>query len=812
MEGNGLDVAAIIAEMTLEEKILCVAGTDFMYTKGIPRLGVPALCMADGPHGLRKQTESQDNGIALSEPATAFPTAATVASGWDPRNARRIGAAIAQECVAYNVHLLLGPGVNIKRNPLCGRNFEYFSEDPLLAGAMGAAHVEGVQSEGVGSCVKHFALNNTENDRYMGNSVADQRTIREIYLKPFERTVRQGRPAAIMTAYNMVNGTYCSQNGWLVQDVLRGEWGFPGLAMTDWGGMHDRVAALEASLDLEMPGDTAICRKWIADALADGRLPMEALDAAVRNVLEMVDRLVPDEERNGGAFGVFDRAVHDELAAEVAADCAVLLKNEGALPLVAQGSYAVIGDLFEKMRYQGAGSSMINPTSVTSPKDAFDARGVGYSFARGYAENETDPQPEMILEACELAKRADCDAILVFAGLTDYVESEGADRVSMALPQNQLALIDALADALAESEKPLVVVLFGGSPMEVPFAERVDAILYMALPGQAGGTACARLLFGEACPSGHLAETWPMRYEDVPGHAVFGTRKQELYKEGLMVGYRGYCGRSGAVRYPFGFGLSYTSFEWRDMELAFNPGAEDAVIVSCTVENVGGCAGAATVQLYVAAPRTKVGKPVHELRAFSKVHLAPGQAERVSLRVPLDDLRIFDPESGEWVLEAGAYDFSLCTDALTPLLSMPCTLEGASVQHPIAASYEGLSDEDFAALCGCPGAMAPDAGPLTVESRLTELKRTFMGRILFNAVLGLAAKQQREAERMPEGAERDNRLKGVLFLRRVLESNSLISMSMCAGGVFPYNFAEGIADLANGHLIRGLRKMGSRIA
>ena len=441
----------ILKKLTVEEKAALVAGTDFMYTNPVPRLNVPSLKMADGPHGLRVQTGKGDNGVGGSEPATAFPTAACTASGWNLENARKIGEALGKECRHYGVDILLGPGVNLKRNPLCGRNFEYFSEDPLLAGELAAAMINGVQSQGVGVSVKHFALNNSENFRFMGDSVCDERAVRELYLKAFETVVKKARPYTLMCAYNKVNGTFCSENRRLLHDVLRGEWGFDGAVMTDWGATHDRVEGLKAGLDLEMPGDTVYCRRKIIDGVQDGTLPESVLDDAVENILRLVDRC---KGKKGGAA---DFEAHHDLAAEIAADCAVLLKNDGILPLNRERKYLVAGDLFEKMRYQGAGSSMINPTFVTTPKDAFDERQINYEFVRGYHENELARDSVLIAEAVQRAEHFDC--VLVFAGLTDYAESEGGDRENMRLPENQLALLEAFIGA----GKKIVVVLFGGA-------------------------------------------------------------------------------------------------------------------------------------------------------------------------------------------------------------------------------------------------------------------------------------------------------------------------------------------------------------
>ena len=698
-EGFGVNIEQTLAKMTVEEKAALVSGTDFMYTNPIPRLGIPSLCMSDGPHGLRKQIDGGDNGVSRSEPATAFPTAACIASGWNPENARKIGAAIAEECRHYGVHVLLGPGVNIKRNPLCGRNFEYYSEDALLAGVLGAAEVEGLQSKGVGVSLKHFALNNSENYRFMGNSVASEKTMRELYLKPFEYIVKKAKPATVMCAYNQINGVFCSENKWLLRDVLRNEWGFDGLVMTDWGAMKDRIASLKAGLDLEMPGDTAICRRWIFDGIKDGSLPTEDLDRACRNVLRLVDAYVKPAD----AMPI-DFDAHHALAAEIAEDCAVLMKNDGALPLKAGTKLHIAGELFGNMRYQGAGSSMINPARLTTPKDTFEARGVSSVPAN------------------------ECDTILYFAGLTDEYESEGCDRENMRLPERQLREID----ALCSGGKSVVVVLFGGSPVELPFVDKVDAILNMYLPGQNGGTAVARLLFGEANPSGKLAETWPLRCEDVPSAASFGKGINEIYAEGTEVGYRYYSKHKIPVRYPFGHGLSYTTFVKTDW-------VKDGGAYIQTITNTGCRFGAEVAMLFLDG----------ELRGFQKVRLQPGESTAVTIT--------------------------------------PERKDGTEYSDELTVPPE------------------PPRWPITLESRFSELTQSFMGRILHDAVLSVAAKQEKAASKLPDGPDRDNKRKGALFLRRILESNSLRSMSMCAGKSFPYNFAVGFRELTNGHLLRGAK-------
>ena len=799
-----MDIRRLLSKLTVEEKAALVSGTDFMYTNIVPRLGIPSLHMSDGPHGLRVQTEGGDNGVTGSLPATAFPTAATVASGWNPENSYRIGRAIGKEAHKYGIHVVLGPGANIKRNPTAGRNFEYFSEDPYLAGKMAAAEVNGIQSEGVGVSVKHFALNNSENYRFMGESIADMRAIREIYLKVFEIVVKESPPATMMCAYNKINGVYCCENKWLLTDVLRREWGFDGLVMTDWGAMHHRVKSLQTGLDLEMPGDTNICRRWILDGVKDGTLAMEDLDRCVANILRVIEKYAKKMADD------CDFEANDRLACEIAEDCAVLLKNDGVLPLAADNKILVVGDLFEKMRYQGAGSSMINPTKVTSPKAAFDSMGIPYVFRRGYAENRLEPQKEFIVGAVAAAEKY--ETVLVFAGLTDYVESEGCDRENMRLPENQLVLID----ALCKTGKKVIVVLFGGSPMELPFADEVSAILNMYLPGQNGGTACANLLFGKSNPSGRLAETWPLKYEDVPFGNEFGKTINEVYKESVFVGYRYYATVKKRVRYPFGYGLSYTTFEYWDMKVRENG---EKITVSCEVANNGKRDGADVVQLYVKAPQSNIFKPERELRAFQKVYVKAGESVKVELTVSKADLRYFDIKENDWVSEGGEYELQLCSDSQTVILSKSVQIEGKNISPYseeigkvyTGASFIGLTNSLFEKMSRESIPPVPPEKPLRLESRFTDLRATFMGRILFNAVLGVARKQMKEAQKLPEGTEKDNKIKGAMFMRRILESNSIVCMSMSAGKSMPYNFAMGFVHLANGHLIKGIKCFCTKI-
>ena len=760
--------------------------------------------MSDGPHGLRVQKEGGDNGVSQSEPSTAFPTAALTACGWNEENLYKMGQAMAHEAKYYGIDVILGPGVNIKRNPLGGRNFEYFSEDPFLTGKLGAAEVKGIQEENIGVSCKHFALNNAENYRFLGNSICDERAMREIYLKPFEIVVKEAKPQTVMCAYNQINGTYCSENHFLLTDVLRKEWGFNGLVMTDWGATHNRIKMLEAGLDLEMPGDTNICRKWIIDGIREKRLSMDVLDKAVRNVLNLVEKHPAQEKKT------IDFHKHAHLSYEIASDCAVLLKNDdGILPLKKEGEVFITGELFEKMRYQGAGSSMINPAEYITPKTAFDNHQVKYVYAKGYKENAVKSDNKLLFEALQAADRF--DKALVFAGLTDYVESEGCDRNDMSLPENQLNLIN----ALLKKGKEVIVVLYLGSPVELPFVNGVKAILNMYLPGEVGGEATYSLLFGEKNPSGKLAETWVKSYKEVPYGNYFSKKADEIYKESIFVGYRYYLNHPEKILFPFGFGLSYSCFEYDDLVIKEE---KDAIRVSVNVKNTGFVYGAEIVQIYVKAPN-KVFRAQKELKGFAKVYLKPNEKKKVEIQIRKDDLRYWNIAEKRYVLEDGEYEIQACSNSMKVELSSSLNIQGENIPFPYSKNVEDMyrnspeliSDKIFEEMSGLLIPKPRKRKPITLESRFTDLKGTFIGKILFNAVLSVAKKQEKKAKKLPDGPERDNQLKGAFFLKRILESNSLITMTMSAGTSCPYNFAKGMMDLANGHIIRGVKDICSPI-
>jgi beta-glucosidase len=703
------NVSSLLGRLTLEEKASLCLGSDFWHTARVERLGIPAVMVSDGPHGMRAQPEKGDHaGIGGSLPATCFPTASAQGSSWDPELVRRIGAAIGREARTQGVAVVLGPGINIKRSPLCGRNFEYFSEDPLLSGVLGAASIEGIQSEGVGTSVKHYAANNQETDRLRVSADVDDRTLREIYLPGFERAVTQGRPWTVMCAYNKVNGTYASQNRWLLTEVLREEWGFDGLVVSDWGAVQDRVAALAAGLDLEMPPNLGVSDAAIVAAVRAGELDEAVLDTAVARVLQLVDRATAGSA--GAPRGELDVDAHHALARSAAAECAVLLKNEGGLlPLrPADGdTLAVVGEFARTPRYQGAGSSQVNPTRVDVALDELRAAvgdGVEVAFAAGFGigpvEGDRPDDEELAAEAVALAGRA--GTVVAFLGLPAADESEGFDRTSMELPANQTALLA----RLAEANPNIVVVLANGSAVRVADWERhVPAILECWLGGQAAGGAAADLLLGAANPSGRLAETLPLRLEDNTSSLNFpGEEGHVRYGEGVFVGYRGHDALGQEVSYPFGHGLSYTRFEYADLTAEVSGRHEDgdlAVRVGCRVTNTGDRRGKEVVQLYVGDPEASVARPVRELEAFTKVDLEPGASTAVAFTLTASDLSYWSVRHHGWVLEGGAFELAVGASSRDLRLTATVDVAAPPLRPPLDAMstlQEWLADPDGHAL------------------------------------------------------------------------------------------------------------------
>ncbi|QNP68546.1 glycoside hydrolase family 3 C-terminal domain-containing protein [Streptomyces roseirectus] len=664
--------------LDLDTKTALLSGRDMWTTESTEAAGVPSLLMCDGPHGVRKQSGGATE-VHDSEPATCFPPAVALASSWDPELLRGVGEALGREARAQGVDVLLGPGVNIKRSPLCGRNFEYFSEDPLLSGVLGAAHVSGVQSQGVGASVKHFAANNQETDRMRVSADVDERALREIYLPAFERIVKEARPATVMAAYNRVNGVHATQHRALLAGILREEWGFDGLVVSDWGAVADRVAALVAGTDLEMPGTGGRTDAEVAAAVREGRLDEAVVDTAVGRLRELARRVRAESGADGsGAAGSdtkgsgadgsgapgFDVDAHHRLAREAAADCLVLLKNDdGTLPLAPATRIAVLGEFARRPRYQGGGSSHVNATRVDSPLDELRLR-----LPDARVDFTDDP-----------AQAADADVAVVFAGLREEDESEGFDREHLRLPADQVELIRAAATA---APRTVVVLLNGGVVSLEEWYADVDAVVEAWLPGQAGGGAIADVLSGRVNPSGRLAETVPLRLQDTPAYLNFpGGQGHVRYGEGVMVGYRYYESAEVAVRHPFGHGLSYTSFEETGFRVE-RTGADTAT-VSVTVTNTGGRFGKHVVQVYVAPAGRPVVSPVRELRAFTKVALAPGESTVVELPLERRAFAFWDIERGDWTVSAGRYEVQLGRDAHTVLASVGVELAGDRYRRPL---------------------------------------------------------------------------------------------------------------------------------
>ncbi|WP_309064936.1 glycoside hydrolase family 3 C-terminal domain-containing protein [Microbacterium sp.] len=678
--------------LTLEEKASLTSGADFWTTKGVDRVGIPSIMVTDGPHGLRKQAAGADHlGLAASVPATCFPPAVGLSASFDPELAERVGTALGVESAIENVAVILGPGINIKRSPLCGRNFEYMSEDPIVSGVMGAGLVRGIQSQGVGASLKHFAANNQETDRLRVSSDVDPRTLREIYLRGFQRVVEDAQPWTVMCSYNRINGVYASEDPWLLTQVLRDEWGFEGIVVSDWGAVNDRVAGVVAGMDLEMPSSDGRTDAQIVAAVREGRLDESALDTIVDRLIDLARKA----QARPAASGPLDVETHHALAREAAGRSIVLLKNDGGLlPLSRTAKIAVIGEFARTPRYQGAGSSQINPTRLDNALDEIRAASSGdVAFAPGYLIDEDaapsdDETAALVAEATDAARAA--DTVVVFLGVPAHEESEGFDRTHIDLPAAQLALVDAVRAA----NPNVVVVLSNGGVVALPFADEVPAIVEAWLLGQAGGGATADVLFGAVNPSGRLAETIPLRLEDTPAFGRFpGEHGHVQYGEGLLVGYRWYDARRMQVAFPFGHGLSYTTFSYGDAAAATT--AEGDIVVTVPVTNTGARTGREVVQLYVSLPASEVQRPPQELKAFSSVEIAAGETAQVSLRVRRSDLAYWDVRVDRWIVEGGEYDILVGASSRDIRSRTTVQVEGEKVVLPATmnSSIEEMLDD-----------------------------------------------------------------------------------------------------------------------
>lgn len=784
-----LKYESIISKMTLEEKALMMSGKNTWQTVDFEKYGIPSMTMSDGPHGLRRQAGAGDHlGLNASLSATCFPTAATVANSWDEELGEEIGVALAEEAATMDVNVILGPGLNIKRSPLCGRNFEYFSEDPYHAGKMAAAYVRGMQSQGGSACPKHFAVNSQELRRMANDSVVDERTFREIYTTGFEIAVKEGKAKAIMSAYNEINGVYANENSHLLQEILVDEWGFNGCVISDWGGSNDHALGVQNGSHLEMPGTGKSGMRDIVKAVQAGTLKEEVLDQRLDELLSLIFATHGTTEKAKGT--TFDVEAHHKLARKAAEESIVLLKNQdNILPLKPGTKVAVIGDFARKPRYQGAGSSLVNPAK--EPEAILDRIGeydiVMVSYEQGYVRNRP-PKMDLLRKAKEAAKGA--DVVLFFGGLDEISESEGLDRTHMMMPEAQGMLIDELSTV----NENLVVVLSAGSAIEMPWHQYVKGIVHGYLGGQAGASAMLNVLTGKVNPSGRLNETYPIHYEDTPCYHYYpGKERSSEFREALYVGYRYYTTIDKKVRYPFGYGLSYTKFRYYNLKV-------NEQGVTFGIENTGDVAGAEVAQLYIGKKSDTVFRPVRELKGFKRVVLAPGEETEVT--IPFDDktFRFFDTRTNTWEIESGEYQIMIGTDAETMQLQAPMQVNGTVAEGPyrrdkmpeyFSGKVKVVGDEAFEQLYGRPIPDGSWSGEIGMNDAVCQLYygKGIIGKI-FYGVLRLMLK-------ISEWQGKPNL--NVLFNYNM----PLRGYAKMTGGFVTMEMARALTEMANGHRIKG---------
>lgn len=794
----------LISQMTLEEKASLCSGKDFWHLKSIEKLGIPEIMVCDGPHGLRKQNaENKKVGIGNSYPATCFPTAVTSACSWDPELIYEVGQALAEECLQQEVSVLLGPGVNMKRSPLCGRNFEYFSEDPELAGEMGAAFIQGVQSKGIGTALKHFAGNSQEMKRMTSNSIIDERALREVYLRAFEKAVKKSQPWMVMNAYNLLNGEYCSECDLLQNKILREEWGFEGTVVSDWGAVNERVAGLNGGNDLEMPSSGGINDRKIVEAVKCGVIEEATLDESVDRIVDIILKAAQNKQK-GFTFNVKE---HNRLAMRVAEQSMVLLKNDdNILPLKREGDgyVAVIGAFAESPRYQGAGSSIINPTMIDSGRRAFNNSPLDVKFADGYdRKGKRKNESAYIAEACALAKEADC--AVLFIGLTDDYESEGFDRSTMKLPEGHNKLVE----AVCEVTDNVVVVLQGGSPVEMPWADKVKAILNAYLGGQAVSPAIVDVLTGRANPCGKLAETYPMCLDDTPTAFRYPESNEDVkYSESIFIGYRYYDKTDKAVRFPFGYGLSYTSFEYSDIKLEKkNLAKGEGVSVSFTVKNTGEVFGSEIAQVYVSKPESKVFRAPKELKGFAKVALEPGEEKTVT--VELDDraFAFWNTEIHNWCVESGEYRVLVGASSRDIRLEAEINMKSeddatiVDISELAPTYFSGdparVSDNEFKVVYGGEFKFAPEITPDSLNNSIEHSREKGLAKFIYNTV-DLAMK--------PKGGVGGSMMSNTIMQTPI---RNYVSMS---NGLFTEDMADGLLKLFEGKdVAKGVGKIAKGV-
>lgn len=787
----------IISKLSLDEKCYLLSGRDFWSTFSVEKKGVPSINLSDGPHGIRKQEGAGDQlGLGGSLPATCFPTAATIANSWDPELGEEIGRNLGEEAACQDVAVLLGPGLNIKRSPLCGRNFEYFSEDPYLAGKMAAGYIRGIQENGVSACPKHFAANNSELRRQASNSVVDERTLREIYLTGFEIAVKEAHPKSIMSSYNEVNSVYANENEHLLQEILRDQWGFDGFVVSDWGAGNDFVKGVAAGSHLEMPTTGGDSAEQLIKAVKAGRIDESMVDRRVDELLDVVLSTSKAVEAYKGR--TFDIEQHHAAAMKASEQSIVLLKNEdNILPLKEGAKVAVIGDFAETPRYQGAGSSVVNPTKLDSCLDVIQSFPLEVAgFEKGYPRVGAG-DPAMQAAAVELAKKA--DYVLLYLGLDEISESEGLDRQHMKLPASQVELLEAVS-AVNEN---VIIVMAAGSSVEMPWIGKCKAMVHGYLCGQAGASAILKVILGQVNPSGKLSESYPVSYDDVSSKPYFPAKQRSVeYREGLYVGYRYYESVNKPVLFPFGFGLSYTTFEYSDIT------ASDKE-VSFTLKNTGACDGAEVAQVYVSALAPKIYRPAKELKGFKKVFLKAGESRRVT--IPLDDkaFRYFNTKTDRFEIDGGKYnimvgasaaDIKLCAEVDVKGTQAPLPIEMTELPSYAAADIMNVSDEEFTRLLGHPIPDGSWTGNLRMNDAIAQL---YYAKSLKARLVG----------RIMQGMLNKSMAKGKPDLNIIFVTNMPFrAIGKMAGGMVSQEMCESIVTIVNGHAVAFFKGLGGLIA
>ncbi len=790
-----------LSKLTLEEKAALTSGITYWDTTPIARLGIPKTTMSDGPHGVRKEltTPVVGNIFGSSVPATCFPPAVTLASTWDRHLIYKVGEALAEECLTQGVDTLLGPGINIKRNPLGGRNFEYFSEDPYLTGELATEYINGVQSKGVGTSLKHFAVNSQEYRRLVASSEVDERTLREIYLSAFEVAVKKAQPKTIMCSYNPINGVHASDNKRLLTDILREEWGFNGLVVSDWGAVNDKLKCIEAGMDLEMPHCDGIRDRQLVNAINEGKMPFAPLDKTVERVLKYVFEAVENREKYKSYKA--DYVEHHHLARQVASSGAVLMKNKDSiLPLTSGVSFAVVGELAKKIRSQGSGSSKLNPIDEVSFHQYLKKLNIDFDYSAGYGVNEEEPNMNKIERAVNVAK--DKDVVVAFVGLTEAYESESFDRTHMSLPESHNILID----KLCEVHDKVVVVLVGGSPVTMPWLDKVSAVLNVFLTGEAGGESTYDLLFGKKNPSGHLAETYPLCLEDVPSTPNF-CKEVVPYAESIYVGYRYFDTAKKPVLFPFGYGLSYTRFEYSNLKLSKkNITDEDKLIVTFEVENTGSVAGEAVPQLYVKDTQSTIFMAEKQLKGFDKIMLRPAEKKRVKITLDKRSFAYYNTEVNDFVVESGDFEIMVAEHAQDIKLTDVVHYNSEDVPVPdytaTAPWYYNITEsqtapvEQFEVLLGrkVPVYRKAKRGQYGFNTVVGELEATWFSR-LFRAIF-----KQSSLSMIPKNASKATKK----MTQRGAMDMPVRNFYAMSGGTVPYESCLGLLKALNGNVIIGL--------